>query len=314
MMLTSILLLLIIIGSLIYTKLKKAYISQSLVIANFLIFLIMAFTAIFLHQRPDSTGEFFNDTFAELGHKPNYLRNFEKPWTIFTAMFIHASIIHVMMNMFFLVLLGLPFEERVGTKNFGIIYFASGIFATLINDIFAIFFGKAFSLSPNIIGIGASGAIFGIMGGFAILFPRDKVIMPLGPILMLHPIPVILAVILFGGVETAYVFYQTQDNVGHLVHVGGLIGGVILAPMLVKEKVEKKSIDIDVLKKLAIDQKEIIERIESEDEKEVRDAWIEYLLKKAKCPKCGKKLDLKGDNVVCECGFKIGIMKKVNNV
>lgn len=312
MMITSFIFILIIIGSLIYAKEKKSYISQTLVIANFLIFLIMVFCAIFMHQHADSSGEFFQDTFEDLGHKPNYLKTFEKPWTIITAMFVHADFIHVLMNMFFLVLLGLPFEERIGTKKFAIIYFASGIIATIINGLVAIGFSESFSLNPNIIGIGASGAIFGIMGGFAVLYPRDKIIMPLGFFLMLHPIPVFFAAIIFGGMETFYVIYQAQDNVGHLVHLSGLIGGVILGPMLVKENVApKKTIDFESLEKLAFNQKEILERIKNEDTKEVRDAWIEHLLKNTKCPTCGKGLEVKGENAVCECGYKVGLMKKV---
>lgn len=311
MMPTSFLFILLIIGSIFYTKNKKAYFSQALVMVNFLIFLIMVFSAIISEGELNTNGKFFIKTFNDLGFKANYLNNFEKPWTIITSIFIHANFIHVLMNMFLLVLLGLPFEERIGTKNFGIIYFSTGILANLINGLIALEFGESFSQNPAIIGIGASGALFGIMGGFVVLYPRDKVIMPLGPILILQPIPVFLAVIIFGGVETAYVFYQPNDNIGHLVHVCGFVAGVILAPLIVKERADKKAIDLDVLEDLAKDQKEILDRIRNEDTKEIRDAWIEHLLKIAKCPKCGKGLEVKGEKGVCECGFKIKLMKKV---
>ena len=311
MIFLSFIVIFIIIGSIIYTYKKKAYISQTLIIANFLIFIIMVMVTVIANQDLNDSDNYYDDTIRDLGFKSNYFKSLDKIWTVFTSLYIHAGVLHVMMNMIFLLFLGLPLEEKIGTKKFAIIYFSTGILADVVNGIINISLNNGTTFNPEIIGIGASGAIFGIMGGFVILYPREKIIMPLGFILMTHPIPVIFAVMIFGGLETFYVISSAQDNIGHIVHVAGLISGVLIAPLIVKEKSEKKIMDFEIIEKLGADQKDVLERIRNEDTNEIRDAWIEYLLKHAKCPKCGKGMEVKNQNAICNCGYKIGLMKKI---
>ena len=83
----------------------------------------------------------------------------------------------------------------------------------------------------NTLNIGASGAVFGIMGGFALLYPRDEIPMLLGPIFM-HRVPVLLATIVFVAMETLYVGMNTQDGIGHGTHMASFVAGVLLAPRL----------------------------------------------------------------------------------
>ena len=66
-------------------------------------------------------------------------------------------------------------------------------------------------------------------------------------------------------------------------------------------------VDYEALEAIALSEedKALLEKIKKEDEPEVRDAWLEYLLAKAKCPKCGKNLVVKGRNLSCDCGFEL---------
>jgi hypothetical protein len=171
--------------------------------------------------------------------------------------------------------------------------------------------------------IGASGAIFGILGAFAYSYPRDEVVMPipLGIIMVFRRIKVMYAAVLFAVLETVIVFYGPQDNTAHFAHIGGLLSGVIIASILIGNKGEKtkqyqataiysdisnypkkKKINFSTLRKLAInpDQREMLNRIEKETVMQVRDIWVEHFLEKTICPICGKALKHSGRKIWCE--------------
>lgn len=88
---------------------------------------------------------------------------------IITSMFLHGGFFHLFFNMWYLFLLGDNIEDRWGRFNFLLFYFLSGIFASLIY----------YQLTPpkfkNVPVIGASGAIAGILGAYAILFPKSRI-------------------------------------------------------------------------------------------------------------------------------------------
>ncbi len=108
-------------------------------------------------------------------------------WTIITSMFIHAGFTHLFVNMFSLFFIGKFAEKLVGKKRFLLIYFASGIFAGLffavLSGLFGVgFIGAKIFGNPLIPGVGASGAIFGLVGVLAVLTPRVRVYLVVGPL------------------------------------------------------------------------------------------------------------------------------------
>ena len=251
-----------------------------------------------------------------------------------TSQFIHADMIHILGNMFIFFFVGAALEERIGFKKFLAIYILSGIGAglahSLIGQLDIPYFG---GLLPNIPSVGASGAIFGIMGALAYSYSDDEVLMPIpaGFIMLIRRIKVLYAVILFSAIETAIIIYRSlnpsgiADNTAHFAHIGGLISGVILAAILVgrsrthHEKTGKtiyydssyqrkpKTIDLKSLEELAKtpDLKEMLQRIKSENVPQVRDIWIDHFLERAICPKCGKKLSHFDKEIWCDkCGYK----------
>ncbi|VVB79954.1 Rhomboid protease GlpG [uncultured archaeon] len=101
-------------------------------------------------------------------------------WTLFTSMFVHIEPFHIFANMFSLFFVGKFLEKIIGRKRFFWIYIASGIIGGL-------FFVAGQILLGNIItpGVGASGAIFGLVGVLAVLVPFSRIYLIVGPLLLI---------------------------------------------------------------------------------------------------------------------------------
>jgi len=292
----------IIIGSLLYAHWRRAYYTQVMVIANFFIFVYMF--ALYYSGSPHLTSMVDAFTFQPvLFGRPEYLH------TVFTSMFMHVHPFHMIGNVLVLYLIGLPLEERIGSRNWLAIYLASGIVATLLYYIF----------NPHSIRylLGASGAIYGIGGALLILYPKDRIPMFLGPFFTTRA-PVWAAVGIMFVMETILVAMAVDDNVAHIAHIGGIVCGIFLAPAIVKKSVEKrrKGLDFELLRKMVVKPEDgiLLDKIEAETEPDVRKAWLEFFLKEAaRCPKCRRRLGegyeksgespmTQGKKIECQCG------------
>ena len=129
-----------------------------------------------------------------------------RPWIIITSMFLHGGMQHILFNMFALALFGFILEKIIGSKKFLILYFLSGIIAGLGS----IFFYEA--------AIGASGAIFGILGALGILRPRMTVYVSY------IPMPMFVAVIFWAILNLGGLLVPGQ--VAYAAHLGGLAFGL----------------------------------------------------------------------------------------
>ena len=273
-------------------------VSQSLVFINFAVF--ASWWILFL-----ISPELAIHAFENLGFRSGYLDSPQfKLVTIFSAMFMHAGSMHLLMNMLVLILLGVPFEERIGSRSFLKIYLISGILGSLGTASISIWNQEGL----EVLNIGASGAVFGIMGGFALLYPRDEIPMLLGPIFM-HRVPVLLATLVFVGMETLYVGMNTQDGIGHGTHMSSFIAGVFLAPYYSsKEENIDNRIEVDlaiftkVFEKTKIGGHEL-EMIKKSDEPELLDAWVEKFWEIQKCPDCEQFLTEKAKCLSCGNNF-----------
>ena len=282
---------LVIVGLLVtnYCLRNQFMVSQSLVFINFSIF--ASWWIIYLLYP-----KYAVEAIIDLGFRSQYIAEPQfRLISIITAMFMHGGSMHLLMNMLVLILLGVPFEERIGSISFLLIYFNSGILGSLITGLVSVYNQEGL----DTLNIGASGAVFGIMGGFALLYPRDEIPMLLGPI-FLHRVPVILATIVFVAMETLYVGMNTQDGIGHGTHMASFIAGVFLSPLFPKKSiVEKESInfDIDYLTKLYENSKKgeyELDMLRSADEPELQSAWLETFLEKQTCLECSNNLNSKG--------------------
>lgn len=311
----SLISIIIIIGTLLISYLKKWMMTYALIIANFIVFI---FTLVFTINIPNYGN--VSIILLDLSFRPEYLSfdNIPQLYTLFTSMFIHAGFLHIIGNMLVFFFIGMAFEQRIGGKKFIIIYLLSGICGTITHSLL--------NLNSPIPLVGASGAIFGIMGAFAYSYPRDEVVMPIpvGFFMIFRRIKVIYAVLIFAAIETVIVIFNVQDTTAHFAHLGGLVGGVILAYIIIgKNKthtqegktifydsisnIKQRNIDFSKLKNLATtpELKEMLKKIEDENVLQVREIWLDYFLDKIKCPKCGNKLKHNQNQIECEkCGYK----------
>ncbi|MBS3149278.1 rhomboid family intramembrane serine protease [Candidatus Woesearchaeota archaeon] len=88
---------------------------------------------------------------------------FNRPWTLITSIFLHGSLEHLMYNLFALALFGIILENVIGTRKFLVLFFISGLFASVISSFF---YNSA---------LGASGAIYGILGALVVLRPTMQI-------------------------------------------------------------------------------------------------------------------------------------------
>lgn len=149
-------------------------------------------------------------------------------WTIFSAMFIHGSWIHLLGNMLFLWIFGDNVEDAMGHVLYAIFYLLVGVAGALTHG-----FVDPNALTPA---IGASGAIAGVMGAYIVLFPRATVSVII-PFLFFIPFP-LPAFLLIGFWFLAQVFSGFSslgvDAVGagggiaYFAHIGGFVAGALL--------------------------------------------------------------------------------------
>lgn len=312
----SIVAILVMIITLIIGMLKKYSMTFMIIVANIIVLIL----GIFVIENYQLYG-FYNDITRDLAFRPIYFSLEYSPqvYTLFTSMFVHGGFLHLLGNMIVFFFIGSALEERIGWKKFLIIYLLSGVCGTVAHSM--VNMGSAVGL------VGASGAIFGVMGALAYSYPHDKILMPipLGIIMVIRRIKVIYAVALFAALETVIVLLSVQDSTAHFAHLGGLVGGFVLAAIIVKRKKEGDSVsfqttyydspalskitkkDYKELKKLATtpELKEMFKKIENEDVPQVRDLWLEHFLEKVVCPKCKKNLHSFDGKIWCEyCGFR----------
>jgi membrane associated rhomboid family serine protease len=145
--------------------------------------------------------------------------------TVFTAMFMHGSWLHLGGNMLYLWIFGDNVEDRFGHLKFLLFYLAAGIAAT-----FAQYAAMPGSTVPN---VGASGAIAGVLGAYILMFPQARVNVLLGRQVVAMPALIVLGfwivLQLFSGV--GQIAYTDADvgGVAYMAHVGGFVAGFLMA-------------------------------------------------------------------------------------
>ncbi|MBE0673182.1 MAG: rhomboid family intramembrane serine protease [Bacteroidales bacterium] len=181
-----------------------------------------------------------------------------RPVQIISHMFMHGGFTHLLFNMFALFMFGRVLEMVWGPKRFLIYYFVSGLGAALIHEtvIFVQYSRLMEVISPvemqNVLDhgleyfnsqrgftnpvmrqmqlilfaptVGASGAVFGILLAFGVLFPNTQLMLLFPPI----PIKAKYFVMAYGAIELYLAITQPGSNVAHAAHLGGMIFGYIL--------------------------------------------------------------------------------------
>ncbi|HKR78051.1 MAG TPA: rhomboid family intramembrane serine protease [Rhodanobacter sp.] len=197
-------------------------VTRYLLIANVLVFALQLFlqdaSTLALSQHfalwplgPDVTGQVADGQLITAGFRP---------WQLVTYAFMHGGFEHILFNMFGLYMFGGVIELTFGARNYTIYYFVCAIVAAVAQLIVLHYFSPE-KFFPT---IGASGALFGLLLAFGMLYPHEKMFLIFLPI----PVPAWLFVIGYAAVELVLGVTGTQAGVAHFAHLGGMVGGYVM--------------------------------------------------------------------------------------
>ena len=237
--------------------------------------------------------------------------------TFISAGFLHSQFdaTHVLGNIMVIALVGIPLEQRLGRNRFFAVYFIG-----LIGGSIAWFLFNIESSRPA---LGASGAAFGLFGAYLAGWPKDEIPFPL---ILIRKWPVFYLALIYFGLEVfrAYSTYglERPSDVGHMAHLGGFILAYVTLPLVAKggpvplgvvdggpssssevinrlRSIKKQMKDLnsaedpwaaqgyEIPKKVRESVKSLME---SSDEPETRQAWMEHIADLATCPQCSSQL------------------------
>jgi membrane associated rhomboid family serine protease len=197
---------------------RQPVVTYGLVLVNVVIFLLMvgssgnrSFSTV-MHGGPVSDG-----TVRAWGAQSPTLIEHGQWWRLVSEMFLHASLTHIVFNMASLLAVGTLAERLYGSRKFLAIYLGAGLIGSFVSFAFAVVQGNL-----NVLGVGASGAIFGVAGALlTVRFQQSDVIPAALRRRVSSSMAPLVLVSLFLAAVTPYV-----DNSAHL---GGLLGGMALS-------------------------------------------------------------------------------------
>jgi membrane associated rhomboid family serine protease len=190
--------------------------------ARFTRLLIIINVAVFALEAVFGSGLLANFALWPVGHF--IVAQFDRPvgfklWQLITCGFLHANFLHLAINMYALWMFGSDVERAVGPRHYLTLYFAS-LLSSSATQLLVVSMMTSAGVYPT---IGASGAIFGILLAFGMLFPRRTVVLLIPPI----PMPAIVFVILYALLELFSGVFGTDQGVAHFAHLGGMIGAYL---------------------------------------------------------------------------------------
>ena len=199
-----------------YYRPRVPFVVKNLIIINAIVFVVTMLAQKFMYE-----------TFSLF----YFTSPFFKPFQLITYMFMHGDFWHIFFNMFSLYMFGSVIESYWGGKKFFLYYMICGIGAGLINEL-VMYLQIAFAETPGLVEaainrvptVGASGAIYGLLLAYGMMFPNNVLQFVFPPIAMKAK----WMVIIFGAIELLSGLSGRGGNVAHFAHLGGMIFGVIM--------------------------------------------------------------------------------------
>lgn len=282
-----------IVGAVLYSYWKKALLTFTIVFACAIVFALEVMS----DDRIWADLALYRFTFFGSAVSP--------PWTLVTYQFVHAGLTHLLFNVLALIFIAPVFEDRIGSLRFGVLYFVGGVVG-----------GGGFlllNLSRSVILVGASASISAIFGAYGRLYPRDRIQLFL-PLPGLPAFRVIDIVIAFLVLETALSVlggaFGPLAGVAWQAHVIGMAFGFAAAPLAMRIPSKRsrplKKISFASWRSLATtpELRGILEEAERADLPEIRDAWLEKLVRAMRCPQCGGPVKRSFGRLTSPCGWK----------
>ncbi len=184
-----------------------------LLISNIAVFVVNFFAMLILERDP----------FRELGLLPAEVLRLGYIWQPFTYMFLHRDFFHILFNMLTLWMFGVTLENDWGTRRFLQYYFLCGVGAAVSVIALSIPAGETMFRT-----IGASGAIYGVLLAFGVLYPDTRILFS-----FLFPIKAKYFVMILGVIAFMSSFVP-GSGVSHVAHLGGMLFGYIFLKFRIK--------------------------------------------------------------------------------
>jgi membrane associated rhomboid family serine protease len=174
--------------------------------------------------------------------QPFMLENFAVSWelvqdghyvNLITSVFSHNFLIHILINMFVLHSFGSIMEQVLGRWRFINFYLAAGVISSLSHCLVSAFLVD----KPQMLAVGASGSISGLVLLFSLMYPREKILL-----FGLIPLPAMFGALAFIGLDVWGVVAQAQGGglpIGHGAHLGGAFTGIIYYLFILRPRLKR---------------------------------------------------------------------------
>lgn len=207
-----------------YNRIQTPEVTRNIVIINIIMYIATALG-----------GDFMYRIFALYYPASQYFHW----WQIFTHMFMHGGFLHLFFNMYALWIFGSVVERMIGSRKFLTFYIICGLGAALLhtgvgflqaqNFMTSIADGsltaaKSYMSLKSTPTVGASGAIYGVLIAYAMLFPQSRLTLIFPPI----SLKARTWVLIFVGIELLTGIAGTADGVAHFAHLGGMLVGFLM--------------------------------------------------------------------------------------
>ncbi|BBM88384.1 rhomboid family protein [Spirochaetota bacterium] len=190
---------------------------KNLIVINVIVFLLQVITG-----RMDEYNSFMLSHFAL--NYAGIIENYQA-WTVFTYMFLHGSFWHLFFNLLALFFFGCEIERTWGTRNFIKFYLMTGLGAGVFIFAYEALKGILLGAVPFNFTIGASGALFGVLLAYSLVFSERYI-----TVLLFFVIPVTLKakylIVALLGITIVFSAFFVQ-NISHAGHIGGVVSGML---------------------------------------------------------------------------------------
>ena len=308
--LVSLIAIAVILAALAVAWSRRFLASGALVIANLVIFILSAFGPRYVFD-----GDPIPVIHAELSLVSDNISSSPGLAAIqfVSSMFVHFDFFHLLGNMIVLLAFGLAFEERIGARRFLVVYLLGGLIGAAAQ--------VAVTLPQSLMLMGASGAVFGIIGAFAASYPNVIVPVPVSVIIMTFFVrmKVWIGAIMMGIIQLVFMSLLSGygGNTAYFAHLGGLAGGIILGWTLVKGRAPAHrspvAVDLEALSPFARDSGTIsalAQMKSNHDEPQIFQAWLDRFFRTATCPQCSHKvMPRHHGEIVCTQGHRYDVRR-----
>ena len=227
------------IGDTYYRRRPKA--TLGLILVNVLIYLLTSYENFFITVS--------NYWVSSGGFVPALFDDLTQVYRVFSSMFLHGDIFHIFFNMYFLYIFGRAVEDVLGSLRYLVLYFISGISATLFHVTFSFLGGLSSYAIPA---IGASGAISGVLGAYLIFYPGTS----LTACWIFFVFPACFSMkasfylIFWFITQVIYGYARIAGSVAVFAHAGGFLAGIAVLPLIVSRSRLKELKFIEYIRSL----------------------------------------------------------------